>query len=196
MIHPKGDPKMARKPMTKAQSVSYFAKKFELSKRNAAAIFDEVASLAISETKKTGSFTLPGIGKLVLLKKKARMGRNPATGEAIKILAKTVVKMRIAKAAKEAIVPQYKIIKKKGFYWWVDLRTGKKYPYASMETAKKEVCNRKCLPFAACQVRGSSGCSIVNDELNRQSALISKFTAKRWEKSTQKKDIKRTLIDI
>ena len=79
--------------MTKAQGVSHFAKKFELSKRNAAAIFDEVASLAISETKKTGSFTIPGIGKLVLVKRKARMGRNPATGAAIKIPAKTVVKM-------------------------------------------------------------------------------------------------------
>jgi len=99
---------MARKPMTKAQSVSHFAKKFELSKRNAAAIFDEVASLAISETKKAGSFTLPGIGKLVLVKRKARMGRNPATGEAIKIPAKTVVKMRVAKAAKESIVPRRK----------------------------------------------------------------------------------------
>ena len=59
----------------------------------------------MSETKKTGSFTLPGIGKLILVKRKARMGRNPATGATIKIPAKTVVKMRIAKAAKEAIVP-------------------------------------------------------------------------------------------
>jgi DNA-binding protein HU-beta len=99
---------MVRKPMTKAQSVSHFAKKFELSKRNAAAILDEVASLAISETKNAGSFTLPGIGKLVLVKRKARMGRNPATGETIKIPAKTVVKMRIAKVAKEAIVPRKK----------------------------------------------------------------------------------------
>ena len=66
---------------------------------------DELPLLAVSETKKTGSFTLPGIGKLVLVKRKARMGRNPATGEAIKIPAKTVVKMRVAKAAKDAIVP-------------------------------------------------------------------------------------------
>ena len=71
----------------------------------ASEIIDEVAALAVSETKKTGSFTLPGIGKLVLVKRKARMGRNPATGKAIKIPAKTVVKMRVAKAAKEAIVP-------------------------------------------------------------------------------------------
>ena len=96
---------MAKKPMTKSQIVSHFAGKFELSKKAASAILDEVAALAVSETKKTGSFTLPGIGKLVLVKRKARMGRNPATGEAIKIPAKTVVKMRIAKPAKEAIVP-------------------------------------------------------------------------------------------
>ena len=96
---------MAKKPMTKSQIVSHFAGKFELSKKASAAILEEVAALAVSETKKTGSFTIPGIGKLVLVKRKARMGRNPATGEAIKIPAKTVVKMRVAKAAKETIVP-------------------------------------------------------------------------------------------
>ena len=96
---------MAKKPMTKAQIVSHFARKFEVSKKTASGIIDEVAALAVSETKKAGSFTLPGIGKLVLVKRKARMGRNPATGEAIKIPAKTVVKMRVAKAAKDAIVP-------------------------------------------------------------------------------------------
>jgi len=96
---------MAKKPMTKAQIVTHFAEKFELSKKIASAVIDEMASLAISETKKTRSFTLPGIGKLVLQKRKARKGRNPATGESIKIPAKTVVKMRIAKACKEAIVP-------------------------------------------------------------------------------------------
>ena len=96
---------MAKKPMTKAQIVSHFVEKFEISKKIASAIIDEVAALAISETKKTGSFTLPGIGKLVLVKRKARMGRNPATGAEIKIPAKTVIKMRIAKAAKAAIVP-------------------------------------------------------------------------------------------
>ena len=99
---------MAKKPMTKSQIVSHFAGKFELTKKTAAAIIDEVAALAVSETKKVSSFTLPGIGKLVLVKRKARMGRNPGTGEVIKIAAKTVVKMRIAKAAKEAIVPPKK----------------------------------------------------------------------------------------
>jgi DNA-binding protein HU-beta len=98
-------PKMAKKPMNKSLIVSHFAGKFELSKKAAAAILDEVAALAVSETKKVGSFTLPGIGKLVLVKRKARMGRNPATGATIKIPAKTVVKMRIAKTAKEAIIP-------------------------------------------------------------------------------------------
>ena len=96
---------MAKKPMTKSQIVSYFAEKFEISKKTAAEIVDEVAALAVSETKKVGSFTLPGVGKLVLVKRKARMGRNPATGATIKIPAKTVVKMRVAKAAKDAIVP-------------------------------------------------------------------------------------------
>ena len=95
---------MAKKPMTKSQIVSHFAGKFELSKKASAAVLDDFAALAVFETKKTGSFILPGIGKLVLVKRKARMGRNPATGAAIKIPAKTVVKMRIAKAAKEAIV--------------------------------------------------------------------------------------------
>ena len=99
---------MAKKPMTKGQIVSYFAGKFELTKKTASGIIEEVAGLAIAETKKTGSFTLPGIGKLVLVKRKARMGRNPATGATIKIPAKTVVRMRIAKAAKEAIVPPKK----------------------------------------------------------------------------------------
>ena len=99
---------MAKKTMTKFQIVSHFAKKFEVSKKTASGILGEVAALAVAETKKTGSFTLPGIGKLVLVKRKARMGRNPATGATIKIPAKTVVKMRVAKAAKEAIVPRRK----------------------------------------------------------------------------------------
>jgi len=67
-------------------------------------IIDEVATLAVGETKKSGSFTLPGIGKLAMVKRKARMGRNPTTGAAIEIPAKTVVKMRVAKACKDAII--------------------------------------------------------------------------------------------
>ncbi len=96
---------MAPKTMTKAQIVGYFAKKFEISKKTASEMIDALAALAVAETKKAGAFVIPGIGKLVISKRKARLGRNPATGETIKIPAKTVVKMRIAKACKEAIVP-------------------------------------------------------------------------------------------
>jgi len=99
---------MAKKPLTKSQIASYFAEKFDISKKTAVAFVEEVAALAISETKKSGVFTLPGIGKLVLSRRKARKGFNPATGEQINIPAKTVVKMRIAKACKEAIGPPKK----------------------------------------------------------------------------------------
>ena len=95
----------SKKPITKSQVVAYFSKKFELSKKSASSIIDEMAMLATNETKKTGAFTFHGIGKLVLVKRKARVGRNPATGEQINIPAKTVVKMRVAKACKDAIVP-------------------------------------------------------------------------------------------
>lgn len=91
------------KPMTKAEIVSHFAEKFELPKKTAQAFVDEFAALAIGQTKKVGEFTVPGIGKLVKAKRKARMGRNPATGEQIKIPAKTVIKMRLSKACKDAI---------------------------------------------------------------------------------------------
>jgi len=77
--------------MTKGQIVTYFAEKFEISKKAAASIIDEYGALAIAETKKKGAFVLPGIGRSVLVKRKARTGRNPGTGEAIKIRAKTVV---------------------------------------------------------------------------------------------------------
>jgi DNA-binding protein HU-beta len=96
----------SRKPLTKSQIVSHVAEKFELSKKQTVAILDGIVELAISETKKVGAFTLPGMGKTVLSKRKARMGRNPATGEEIKIPAKTVVKMRMAKAFKDAIIPK------------------------------------------------------------------------------------------
>ena len=94
-----------KKILTKGQIVTHFAEKFEVSKKAAASVIEEMAALAIAETKKKGAFVLPGIGKSVLVKRKARMGRNPATGKAIKIPAKTVVKIRLAKSFKEAIVP-------------------------------------------------------------------------------------------
>ncbi len=95
---------MAKKPMTKSQIASHFAEKFELPRRTATEILDELASLAASETKKTGSFSIPGIGKLVLSNRKARIGRNPATGKAIKIPAKKVVRLRVAKAVKDSFL--------------------------------------------------------------------------------------------
>ncbi len=96
---------VAKKVLTKGQVVSYFAEKFEISKKTATSIIEEYAVLAIAETKKKGAFVLPGIGKSVLVKRKARIGRNPQTGKEIKIPAKTVVKIRPTKAFKEAIVP-------------------------------------------------------------------------------------------
>ncbi len=90
------------KAMTKSQIADHLAKKVDVKKKQAVQFLEELASLAYKEAK--NSFTLPGIGKLVLVQRKARMGRNPQTGEAIKIPAKKVVKFRVAKAAKEAIL--------------------------------------------------------------------------------------------
>lgn len=92
------------KAMSKAAVIAHFAKKFDMKKKEAASVFDELARLAYKEAK--NSFTIPGIGKLVLVERKARLGRNPKTGETIQIPAKTVVKFRVAKAAKEAILPK------------------------------------------------------------------------------------------
>ncbi len=92
--------------MTKTQLVRHMAEKHELSNKQIAAIFDSLAEVAVKETKKNGVFVLPGVGRLVKSNRKARMGRNPQTGEAIKIPAKTVVKFRVAKAAKDAIAPK------------------------------------------------------------------------------------------
>ena len=94
--------------MTKAQITKYFADKFEIPKKRADEFLDVQAKLAVKETKRAGSYTIPGIGKLVLSHRKARMGRNPATGEAISIPAKTVAKARLAKAFKDAVVPPKK----------------------------------------------------------------------------------------
>ena len=99
---------MAGKVMTKSQLVGLLAEKMGVTKAVATGMLETLAAAALSETKKNGQFVLPGIGKLVKSQRKARMGRNPQTGEAIKIPAKTVVKFRVAKAAKEAVVPPKK----------------------------------------------------------------------------------------
>jgi DNA-binding protein HU-beta len=77
------------------------AERANITKKAAGELLDFIAEIAYKEAKNT--FTIPGLGKLVLVQRKARMGRNPATGAAIKIKAKKVVKFRVAKAAKDAI---------------------------------------------------------------------------------------------
>jgi DNA-binding protein HU-beta len=92
------------KPMTKSELVSVLADKIGMTKKDVGSFLDLLADTACKETKKKGEFTLPGLGKLVKAHRKARMGRNPATGQAIKIPAKTVLKFKIAKAAKDSVL--------------------------------------------------------------------------------------------
>lgn len=90
--------------MTKSQLLSALAEKTGLAKKDVAGFMDTLAEMAYSEVKKSGEFVLPGFGKLVKVNRKARQGRNPATGATIQIPAKTVAKFRLAKAAKEAVL--------------------------------------------------------------------------------------------
>jgi DNA-binding protein HU-beta len=93
----------AGKALTKSQIATTLAEQVEgISKKQAAQFLEVLAATAYKHAK--NSFTLPGIGKLVLVNRKARQGRNPATGETIQIPAKKVVKFRVAKAAKDAIL--------------------------------------------------------------------------------------------
>lgn len=95
----------ARK-MGKVALFRFFAEKFDWKLAQAREVFEELTALAEKELKRNGEFTLPGMVKLVVQKRKARMGRNPATGEAIKIPAKTVVKARVVKQMKDAVLPR------------------------------------------------------------------------------------------
>jgi DNA-binding protein HU-beta len=90
------------KSMTKSQVVAGVAECAEISKKQAAAAIGALVDMAYKGAK--NAFTIPGLGKLVLVNRKARMGRNPATGQAIQIPAKRVVKFRVAKACKDAIL--------------------------------------------------------------------------------------------
>jgi DNA-binding protein HU-beta len=90
------------KALTKSQIAASVAETAGISKKQSVQILEHLAQLAYKQAKHT--FTLPGIGKLVLVNRKARTGRNPLTGEAIQIPAKRVVKFRVAKAAKDAIL--------------------------------------------------------------------------------------------
>jgi DNA-binding protein HU-beta len=90
------------KALSKSQIAATLAEKVQITKKQSVQFLDELAALAYKNAK--NSFTVPGLGKLVLVNRKARIGRNPATGEQIQIPAKRVVKFRVAKAAKDAIL--------------------------------------------------------------------------------------------
>ncbi len=92
-----------KKSMTKSQLITHLAEKTGLTRKESAAFMEALTETAYKQAKL--GFTFPGIGKLVVAKRKARIGRNPATGESIKIPAKTVVRFRVAKACKDAVVP-------------------------------------------------------------------------------------------
>ena len=91
------------KRMTQTDIINHLAEKSGMKKADAKEFFNSLAALATSEVKKNGEFTLPGFGKLVKATRKAREGRNPATGKPIKIPAKTTVKFRLGKAMKDAV---------------------------------------------------------------------------------------------
>lgn len=92
--------------MGKSELFAHFAERFDMKRTQVRDFFDELTALAEKELKRSGEFQLPGMVKLVLQKRKARTGRNPATGEEIKIPAKTVVKARIVKQMKDAVLPK------------------------------------------------------------------------------------------
>ena len=92
--------------MTQSEVVNHFAEKFGMKRAQAKELFDELSNLAQTEVKTNGEFVLPGFGKLVLSERKAREGRNPATGETIQIPAKTTLKFRVGKAMKDSVVPK------------------------------------------------------------------------------------------
>ena len=96
------------KGLTKTALIRTVAEKLELTNKQVGGFFDLLSETAVKETKKNGVFVIPGIGRLVKAERKARIGRNPQTGAAIKIKAKTVVKFRVAKAAKDTIAPPKK----------------------------------------------------------------------------------------
>ena len=96
---------MAKKvPATKSEIMAAIADAVQISKKQAVAAYDELLKIAYAGAKGPKGILLPGLGKLIKAKSKARMGRNPATGAAIKIPARTKVKFRVAKAAKDAVL--------------------------------------------------------------------------------------------
>ena len=98
--------------MTQSALTRELAEATEVNNKTAKLMLETFAKIAVRETKKSGVFVIPGIGRLVRVERKARTGRNPATGAEIKIPAKKVVKFRVAKAVKDAIVPPKKTVAK------------------------------------------------------------------------------------
>jgi len=94
------------KPKTKSQIIEGMATAAGVNKRQAKDALEALVAMAYKGAK--DGFTIPGLGKLVIVRRKARWGRNPATGEKIRIKAKKALKFRVAKAAKDAIVPAKK----------------------------------------------------------------------------------------
>lgn len=95
---------MAAKRMTKSQMIADLSDRWGVSKKQAGEMYDGLIELTYKEIKRAGEFVMPGLGKLVKKNRPARQGRNPATGETIRIPAKTVIKFTVAKAAKEALL--------------------------------------------------------------------------------------------
>jgi DNA-binding protein HU-beta len=100
--------KSTGKRMSQSEILNHFAQKFDIKRSQVKEFFEELANLAGTEVKRNGEFVLPGLGKMVKSERKAREGRNPATGETIKIPAKTTLKFRIGKAMKDSVLPAKK----------------------------------------------------------------------------------------
>jgi len=92
--------------MGKMELFAHFADKFDMKRTQVRDLFEELLRLSEKELKRSGEFVIPGVGKLVLKKRAARVGRNPATGEPINIAAKTVVKARVVKQLKDTVLPK------------------------------------------------------------------------------------------
>ena len=97
--------RIGKKRMTQSEVINHFAERTGLKRAQVKQLFDDLASLASSEVKSGGEFILPGFGKLVRSERRAREGRNPASGETIQIPAKTVLRFRIGKSLKAAALP-------------------------------------------------------------------------------------------
>ena len=99
---------MAKKPATKAEIIATIADDAGITKVQAKAALESLVAQVYKGAKSTDGFTIPGVGKLIKQRRKARKGHNPATGESIKIAAKTILKFRVSKAATDAVVPPKK----------------------------------------------------------------------------------------